>query len=197
LNKTIVSNPTSLDRASVTAFSASPATETHPINVWLVDDSRWLRCALKELLATFEGVRCTADFHSPNAVLSALASQSGPDVILLDIQMGEACGLDAIRSIKALSRHTQVLMFTTCFNTELKRRAFANGASGFLLKHLPVEKILDAIRHSIRHPVPHLKPAPRQNWVARPLPPSGVATRPPRPLRWLKLCLDKIQVRRK
>ncbi len=149
-----------------------------------------------EVLGRFEGVQCTGAYPSPNAVLSALASKTGPDVILLDIQMGEASGLDAIRPIKALSRTTQVLMFTTCFDMESKRRALMNGASGFLLKHFPIEKILDSIQQAIRNPAPHLKSLRRQNWVANPEPPSGVSGRQHRPLLWLKHCLNKIHVRR-
>lgn len=144
-------------REEPSAVSIKPADDQQPINIWVVDDNKDIRSTMMELLNGFDGVQCKAAFPSPNAVLSTLASKPGPDVILLDIQMGEACGLDAIRPIKALSRSTQVLMFTTCADYESQRRAMTSGASGFLLKHFSAERILNSIQHVSQNPAPHLK----------------------------------------
>jgi len=81
----------------------------------------------------------------------------GPDVILLDVHMGELNGLDAIRPIKSLSRSTQVLMLTTFFDSESQSRALSDGASGFLLKSFPIETILNSIREARDKPAPHPK----------------------------------------
>ena len=180
--------------------SAAAETSNHaasaPIKVWLVDDSRYFRSALQEMLAFCEGIQCTASFHSPNALLSALASKSGPDVILLDIHMGNANGLDAIRPIKALSRSTQVLMLTTFFDSESKKKALVSGASDFLLKHFPIEQIIHSIRQAMSHPTPHLKYQPRQTSIARVTQTAVFSSQPRRPLLWFKNCLDKIHARR-
>ena len=157
-----------------------------------------------ELLNACAGIQCKAAFPSPNAVLSKLASKPGPDVILLDIQMGEACGLDAIRPIKALSRSTQVLMFTSCSDKESKRRALTSGASGFLLKQFPLERILHSIHEASLNPAPHLKQFPKQN--PTPIQPAApqIASSPEsrkssgfnRALGWLWDCLAFIHYRR-
>src|SRR5690349_16125302 len=81
-----------------------------PVCVWLVDDDNEFRGLLLEALTRQEGIQCARDFSSPDAMLSALASQIGPDVIVMDVHMGDRNGLDAIAPIKALSRNTQVLM---------------------------------------------------------------------------------------
>lgn len=128
-----------------------------PINLWLVDDNHGLRSTLKELLGREAGINCTGSFASPNHVLSALASKVGPDVLLLDIHMGDMNGLDTIRPIKSLSRSTRVLMLTTFFDSESESRAMCDGASGFLLKSFPVEKLLTAIRQARDQPSPHPK----------------------------------------
>lgn len=128
-----------------------------PINLWLVDDNHRMRATLTEILGRCDGINCTAAFSSPNHVLSALASKVGPDVILLDVHMGELNGLDAIRPIKSLSRTTQVLMLTTFFDSDSQTRALNNGASGFLLKSFPIETILQSIREARKKPTPHLK----------------------------------------
>jgi DNA-binding NarL/FixJ family response regulator len=178
------------NRDSKSAEKPMPGDLSAGVNIWLVDDDRRLREALKEVLEQYSGIRCTAGFHSPNAVLSALASKAGPDVILLDIQMGAANGLDAIRPIKALARSTQVLMLTTCFDSELKKRALANGASGYLLKRYPIERILDSIHQALKYPAPHLKRSRRQS-------PMVERNKPNRSKRsqWLKSCLEKIPFR--
>jgi len=122
------------------------ATATPPIRLWLVDDNDRLRNTVAELLARVQGVECDRSFSSATAALSALASKAGPDVILLDIQMGSENGLDAVRPIKSLSRNTRVFMFTTLQDDYAKVRARENGASGFLLKRCPIEEIVDTIR---------------------------------------------------
>jgi DNA-binding NarL/FixJ family response regulator len=184
---------------------------TSPIRIWLVDDNRRLRMTLMEVFGRFEGIQCTAAFASPNAVLSALASRVGPDVVLLDINLGEHNGLDAIRSIKSLSRSTQVLMLTTFFDSAAETRALMSGASGFLLKSFPIERIVTAVQEAWRHPAPHLKrgqirsealassPSPSQE-IAPPavateadLRASGRGDGPRKRLVWVKQCLDLIR----
>lgn len=182
-----------------------------PINLWLVDDNQRMRATLTEILGRCEGISCTGAFSSPNHVLSALASKVGPDVILLDIHMGDLNGLDAIRPIKSLSRSTQVLMLTTFFDSESQSRALNDGASGFLLKSFPIETILSSIREARRKPAPHPKRRCAQNMNAAPAPASGqheeTPQLPPAPstptlingdgsrkrLLWVKHCLDMIR----
>ncbi len=163
------------------------------LTVWMVDDNPGVRRALKDLLAWCASVRCTGEFHSPNAVLSALASRPGPDAILLDIQMGEANGLNAIRPIKALSRHTQVVMFTTFYDPESKRRALVNGATDFLLKSAPFEKIVAALETAAKNPAPHLKNS-RPTATVVPGHSTGCGRRR---LLWLDQCLDLFSVRKR
>jgi CheY-like chemotaxis protein len=167
-----------------------------PISLWLVDDNKRLRGLMAELFTRCEDIHCTGTFASPNAVLSTLASKVGPDVILLDVHMGEANGVDAIRPIKSLSRDTRVLMFTTFSDRNLEAQALASGASNYLLKTSPVEKILTCIRQARRAPVPHLrrvrhsspKASPIGNPVAGPMRDGEGAG-----LGWVKRCLDRIR----
>lgn len=185
-----------------------------PINLWVVDDNRRLRDTMMELFERCQGIHCTAAFHSPNAVLSALASKVGPDVILLDLNLGEHNGLDAIRPIKSLSPATQVLMFTTFFDAECRTRAMTSGASDFLLKSFPLEKIIDSIREARRKPAPHLKKRPKTlaakadtdissqaQFTSAPALAGGVTPTKPEPSRkphlgWIKNCLDLIRASR-
>ncbi len=127
------------------------------VKVWLVDDNDTIRTLVAELLGHQGGIECVRHFSSPDALLSALASKPGPDVILLDVQMGDRNGLDAVRPIKSLTRSTRVLMFTTCFNPDWRERALGDGASDYLLKSDPLERVAERIR------CPALDPAPRSS----------------------------------
>ena len=126
---------------SATSSTGAP----EPVHVWLVDDQANLRALIAETLERHGGIVCTRQFHSPNALLSALASRIGPDVILLDVQMGEANGIDAIPAIKSLSRPTRVLMLTTCYDLEWHQQALESGAAGYLLKTDPLERLTGSI----------------------------------------------------
>ena len=153
------------ENTRTTSTSAGEAgvalTATPLIRIWLVDDDDRLRSIMAEWLKRFEGIECTGDFNSPNAVLSALASKQGPDVILLDVQMGEHSGLDAVRPIRSLSRSTRVVMFTSSFDVERRKRALDDGASDFLLKFNPLEEVVERICALAREPAPVMRRRPQ------------------------------------
>ena len=143
---------TSTSFSTETKVETDAKTSTHssgergPVQVWLVDDQANLRKLIAETLEREGGICCTRQFHSPKALLSALASRIGPDVILLDVQMGDANGIDAIPAIKSLARTTRVLMLTTCYDQDWHQQAIESGASGYLLKTDPLERLTGSIR---------------------------------------------------
>jgi DNA-binding NarL/FixJ family response regulator len=126
--------------------ASEPPTGPAPIKVWLVDDDDGFRTLLAGLLAKQQGIVCPRHFNSPDAVLGALASETGPDVLLMDIQMRHQNGLDAIRPIKSLARSTRVLMLTSFYDSFRHSRAIEEGASGFLLKRWELHELVEHIR---------------------------------------------------
>ena len=140
---------------------------TPAVKVWLVDDSDELRTLIAEVLGQQGGIDCVRHFSSPDALLSALASKPGPDVILLDVQMGDRNGLDAVRPIKSLTRATRVLMFTTCYNHEWRERALDEGASDYLLKSDKMEKVVARIRTADQDPATKYYSRRRSNHPVR------------------------------
>lgn len=120
-----------------------------PIRIWMVDDNSQLRGLLANILNAEPGLQCERQFPSPTAVLKALALDDPPDVILLDIEMGEENGLDAIRPIKAIARNTHVLMLTTFAGPLSRERAFRAGASDFMFKSWPLPEIVMHIRRAM------------------------------------------------
>lgn len=142
-------------------ITAQP-TASAPLQVWLVDDNEEFRGLMANVLDRQKDLRCVRQFSSPDQVLSALASQAGPDIILMDVHMGDRNGLDAIGPIKALARDTQVLMLTSFFDDLGKTRALEEGASDFLLKTYAPDEIVARIRN------PHRKVNARRRRVVKP-----------------------------
>jgi DNA-binding NarL/FixJ family response regulator len=157
------------------------------MRVWLVDDNDQLRTLIADVLGRQDGIECARHFSSPDALLSELASKPGPDVILLDVQMGDRNGLDAVRPIKSLARSTRVMMYTTCNNYEWRERALGDGASDYLLKSEAVEKVAARIRCPANDSVPNTEyrrrsTRPTEKTTTR-HPVNPVPGKPPRLLR--------------
>ena len=138
---------------SVGMVSETPAgsmnrQEFAPTRIWMVDDNSAFRALLANILSEEDGFECARQFSSPVGVLEALKREAAPDIILLDVEMGEYNGLDAIRPIKMLAQDTHVLMLTTFAVPGGRERAFREGASDFMLKSWPVMEIIDHIRQA-------------------------------------------------
>jgi two-component system NarL family response regulator len=69
-----------------------------------------------------------------------------PDVVLMDVRMPGRTGIEATRLIKDLVPHVKVLMLTISDDEADLYEAIKAGASGYLLKEIPVEEVADAIR---------------------------------------------------
>jgi two-component system response regulator DesR len=91
--------------------SANPP-ERRVLRVWIADDNKELRELLGELLNHQPGIRCNRWFPSAEAILTALAEERPPDMILLDINMAGMGGLEAIQPIKKAAPTVKVLMWT-------------------------------------------------------------------------------------
>lgn len=139
-----------LERETVTTAPACDASKRHlgAERVWLVDDNERFRSLLADLLNE-EGFECEREFSNPDEALAALSCETPPDVILLDIQMGEYNGLDAIRPFKSAAGETHVLMLTTFAPPEARERAFREGASDFLLKSWSLGEIASRMRQAM------------------------------------------------
>ena len=181
------------------ANAGKPSTPTQnfkpAVRVWLVDDNDELRTMVADLLTRYGGIECSRHFSSPDELLSTLASKPGPDVILLDVQMGERSGIDAVRPIKSLTRSTRVLMFTTANNRDWRERAFGEGASDYLLKSEAVERVIERIRTPAEDPASGFAVRRRPNCPpVRSLQSSQTASITERSPRLLHRALKKLRI---
>src|SRR5260221_12540735 len=75
-----------------------------------------------------------------------LAAGQVPDVLLVDVELPGMNGVDAVRRIKSISPATRIIMLTVFDDHDKIFKAICAGASGYLLKTAPVEKIVESIR---------------------------------------------------
>jgi DNA-binding NarL/FixJ family response regulator len=147
------------------------------ITVALVDDQPLVRSGLR-MIVEGEPDLCVVGEAADGAAAVDLVQALTPDVMLLDVQMPGVDGLAAMEQIAAGGASTRVLMLTTFDLDEYVYRAMRTGASGFLLKDMPGEDIVAAIRQAARGADALLAPALTRRLLDRftvgPPRPSGV-----------------------
>lgn len=109
-------------------------------------------------------------------------SQHTPDVTLIDLRMPELGGVDAIKAIRARHPGAVFIVLTTYQGDEDIHKAMAAGAQGYLLKGMPHDDLLEAIRR-VRGGSQYLPPSVRSSLANR-LPSSELS---PRELQILEL----------
>jgi DNA-binding NarL/FixJ family response regulator len=115
------------------------------IRVLLVDDQAMVRAGFRMLLADEDDIEVVAEAANGREAISGAAAHR-PDVVLMDIRMPEMDGLEATRRILAADATARVLVLTTFDLDEYVYEALKAGASGFVLKDDPPERLLSAIR---------------------------------------------------
>jgi DNA-binding NarL/FixJ family response regulator len=115
-----------------------------PIRVAIVDDHRLVRDALSNLISGEPDIDVVASVGDAAAALQAVR-QTSPDVLLLDIALPDANGLDLIGRIREDSPATRVLVLSMHSEPEYAAVARARGARGLIAKSAPIEELIEAI----------------------------------------------------
>lgn len=115
------------------------------ITVLICDDAPIVRMGLRMVVASEPDMTVIAEATNGEEAVTA-AQQINPDVILLDIQMPGVDGIEAARRILTGETKTRVLVLTTYDHDDNVYAALRAGASGFLVKDAPPERLLEAIR---------------------------------------------------
>jgi DNA-binding NarL/FixJ family response regulator len=116
-----------------------------PVRVLIVDDDPLVRAGLGMMLGGADGIEVVAEAADGDQV-EAAADAHIIDVVLMDIRMQRVDGIEGTRRLRRRAQPPEVIVLTTFDADELVLRALRAGASGYLLKDTPPERIVDAIR---------------------------------------------------
>jgi DNA-binding NarL/FixJ family response regulator len=144
------------------------------IRVVIADDQPLVRSGLRMILEAEPDISVVAEAADGDEAVAVVLAER-PDVLLLDVQMPGADGIAALQRIAAADAPTRVLILTTFDLDEYVHRAMRAGASGFLLKDMPGEDIVAAVRQAARGADPLLAPSVTRRLIER------FAAAPPKP----------------
>jgi DNA-binding NarL/FixJ family response regulator len=119
--------------------------EASTIDVLIVEDQRGIREGLARLIERSVGFRCVGQYRSIEAALAARL-EAPPAVALLDIGLPGMSGIQGIEPLKARYATLLVVMITVHDDDERIFDAMCAGASGYLLKKTPPEKLVESVR---------------------------------------------------
>ena len=117
-----------------------------PIGVLIADDQPMVRAGLRMILELEPDIDIVGEAADGNEAV-AVAAATEPDVILMDVRMPNLDGLEATRRIVGSREDGPRVLILTTFDLDVYvYEALASGASGFVLKDIEPEKLVDAIR---------------------------------------------------
>lgn len=119
---------------------------TAPIRLVLADDQELVRLGFRMVLDAQEDMTVVAEVSNGRDALARATTGPGCDVILMDIRMPIMDGVEATRRIVASGSNTKVLVLTTFDLDAYVYEAIRAGASGFLLKDVTAERLVEGVR---------------------------------------------------
>lgn len=118
--------------------------DDRPVKVLLVDNHPLVLDGLKAILDTYDHIKVVGAAPSARIALE-IARSTQPDVVLMDINMPELNGLDAIELFKEQTPSTKLLMLSMHDSREYISTSVMYGASGYILKDVSTDEIIEAI----------------------------------------------------
>lgn len=115
-----------------------------PVRIAIVDDDKIIREGTASLIAGYPELECVGVFESAEIFMQEI-KVIHPQIVLMDIELPGHSGIMCIRHIKPLYPAIQFMMFTVYDNPEKIFDALAAGATGYVLKDTPPEKLVEAI----------------------------------------------------
>ncbi|WP_326551109.1 response regulator transcription factor [Micromonospora sp. NBC_01813] len=115
------------------------------IRVLLADDHEFFRSGFRNALETQPDLECVGDVGDGQAAVTEI-ERLRPDVAVLDVRMPRMDGLTAAETVLSRGTETRIMLLTTYDDDSYIYRGLRAGTSGFCLKNMPVEELLNAIR---------------------------------------------------
>lgn len=120
-------------------------TATQRVRIVLADDHQMFRDAVRRLLDSEPDLAVVGEAGDGEEAV-ALTLQYEPDILLLDVAMPHANGMQVLQQIAAASKATRIIMVTGAVEENELRQALRLGARGFVLKESGAVQLLESIR---------------------------------------------------
>jgi DNA-binding NarL/FixJ family response regulator len=116
-----------------------------PLRVAVVDDHPMYRMGLAVAIGEMEGIELVGEADRADAV-ARLVDEVAPDVVLLDVRLGDASGLEVNRWLAEHHPDVKVIMLTMTDDHDTALTALRDGACGYLVKGAGPERVEHALR---------------------------------------------------
>jgi DNA-binding NarL/FixJ family response regulator len=131
--------------AAVGRTDRVPGRTADPIRTLIVDDHALFRRGLEIVLASESDIEVVGQAGDGTEAVER-AGEALPDVVLMDVRMPRSSGIEACRAIKDVAPSAKIIILTMSDEEEDLFEAIRAGASGYLLKDIPLDEVCDAVR---------------------------------------------------
>lgn len=120
--------------------------DNHTIKVFLVDDHELVRIGVSSFLSNQEGIEVIGQACSGSEAITQVADLK-PDIMVIDMQMPDMSGLELIQKLKAMPFNSKYIILSGFLDKQtILDTIQVGGATGYLLKSLPPNKLVEAIK---------------------------------------------------
>ena len=113
-------------------------------NVIIVEDVKTIREGLKDLIDTSQNLHCIQTFENFENFQNQIANLN-PDIILIDLDLPGISGIEGIKKLNGLSKKVTIIVLTLHEENERIFEALSVGASNYLVKNTPSQKMISII----------------------------------------------------
>jgi DNA-binding NarL/FixJ family response regulator len=117
----------------------------NPTRIMVVDDHPLYRMGITALISTRQDMLTIAEVDTGEEAVEKFSVHK-PDIVLMDLRLPGMGGVDAIRAIRKLAPASRFIVLTTYEGDEDIHQALEAGASGYLVKGMPSDFLIDAIK---------------------------------------------------
>src|SRR3954452_21183175 len=115
-----------------------------PVKVAIVDDDEGIRSSLAALIRKAPALHFAGDYPDAETAIKEIP-KNVPDVVLMDINLPGAKGVECVRQLKTALPKVQFLMLTVYDDSDSLFNSLKAGASGYLLKRTAANRLVEAI----------------------------------------------------
>ena len=118
---------------------------SQPLRVVLVDDHEVLRAGTRQVLECSDDILVVGEAEDGAAAMQ-MVTDLQPDVVLIDVKLRDGDGIDVARHLTATQPDVRVVILSAYSTGAFVRAALEVGASGYLLKTMPRDELVEAVR---------------------------------------------------